>query len=171
MLEIDDVAEVIATAVKQATDPLLVRLDQLERAANRVDVAGAFIDRDGGLILTLSDGSTRSVGPVVGKNGDNGSDGADGMSADDIDIKVLDDGRTMEFSFTQGDITHAFEIAFPFPMYRDVYKEGQTYSPGDMVTWSGALWHCNKETGEKPGPSDDWTLAVKKGRDGRDAGK
>jgi hypothetical protein len=37
-----------------------------------------------------------------------------------------------------------------------------------MVTWAGSLWHCDKATKNKPG-TDDWTLAAKKGRDGKDA--
>jgi hypothetical protein len=36
------------------------------------------------------------------------------------------------------------------------------------VTWGGALWHCDAPTKDKPG-TENWTLAVKKGRDGKDA--
>jgi hypothetical protein len=62
----------------------------------------------------------------------------------------------------------SFDI--PVTIYRDVFKAGSEYGPGDTVTWGGSLWHCNEETADKPGEpgSKGWTLAVKKGRDLRD---
>lgn len=58
----------------------------------------------------------------------------------------------------------------PVMIYQGVFKSGQDYLPGDTVTWGGSLWHCDKQTQEKPGEtgSKDWTLATKRGRDGRD---
>lgn len=50
-----------------------------------------------------------------------------------------------------------------------VYQAGTEYQRGVFVTFGGSLWHCNKGgTKQKPGDGDDWTLAVKHGRDGRD---
>ncbi|EHS4321377.1 phage portal protein, partial [Escherichia coli] len=48
-----------------------------------------------------------------------------------------------------------------------VFRAGETYHPGDTVTWGGSLWHCNSMTGDKPGEahSSGWTLAAKRGRD------
>ncbi|MGL5599488.1 MAG: hypothetical protein ACRDD5_01130 [Silvania sp.] len=61
-------------------------------------------------------------------------------------------------------------FAIPVTIYRDVFKAGNEYDPGDTVTWAGSLWHCNEKTADKPGEpgSKGWTLAVKKGRDLRD---
>jgi hypothetical protein len=45
---------------------------------------------------------------------------------------------------------------------------------GQFATYSGGLWHCNKfnTTTRHPGDvSAAWTLAVKSGRDGKDATK
>src|SRR5690606_7468488 len=47
--------------------------------ADGVGVAGAVINRDGELVITLSDGTTRDLGRVVGKDGASGRDGADGV--------------------------------------------------------------------------------------------
>lgn len=60
----------------------------------------------------------------------------------------------------------------PAMIYRGVFKDGATHARGDAVTWAGSLWHCHAEaTTSKPGEgSADWTLAVKRGRDGT-AGK
>ena len=66
--------------------------------------------------------------------------------------------------------------------YCDVWKEGTEYTRGNFVSWGGSVWHCNGAlsndsddkiiyipTKAKPGQSQDWTLAVKRGRDGKDA--
>ena len=60
----------------------------------------------------------------------------------------------------------------PVQTYKGVFAHGE-HEQGDTVTWAGSLWHCNKTgTESKPGDgSADWTLAVKKGRDGREVVK
>ncbi len=62
----------------------------------------------------------------------------------------------------------SFDI--PTMVYRGVFKSGDEYLPGDTVTWGGSLWHCDEQTQDKPGEagSKGWTLAAKRGRDGRD---
>lgn len=62
----------------------------------------------------------------------------------------------------------AFDV--PVMVYRGVFKSGDEYLPGDTVTWGGSLWHCGEQTQDKPGEtgSKGWTLAAKRGRDGRD---
>ncbi|MGF4715150.1 phage gp6-like head-tail connector protein, partial [Klebsiella pneumoniae] len=61
----------------------------------------------------------------------------------------------------------SFDI--PTMVYRGVFKSGDEYLPGDTVTWGGSLWHCDEQTQDKPGEtgSKGWTLAAKRGRDGR----
>ncbi|MBJ8891278.1 phage gp6-like head-tail connector protein, partial [Citrobacter sp. FDAARGOS_156] len=58
----------------------------------------------------------------------------------------------------------------PVMVYRGVFKSGDEYLPGDTVTWGGSLWHCDEQTQDKPGETGakGWTLAAKRGRDGRD---
>ncbi|WP_286931938.1 phage gp6-like head-tail connector protein [Leclercia sp. UBA5958] len=58
----------------------------------------------------------------------------------------------------------------PVMIYQGVFKSGQEYLAGDTVTWGGSLWHCDEQTQDKPGEngSKGWTLATKRGRDGRD---
>jgi hypothetical protein len=54
--------------------------------------------------------------------------------------------------------------------YLGIHKPGATYSEGSLVTRDGSIFHANKTTSEMPGDGCvDWTLAVKRGRDGRDA--
>ncbi|WP_159876652.1 MULTISPECIES: phage portal protein [unclassified Raoultella] len=92
----------------------------------------------------------------------------DGVSAVDISM----DGQR-NFTVTVNRASGASEKkAFDIPamVYRGVFKSGDEYLPGDTVTWAGSLWHCDEITQDKPGEpgSKGWTLAAKRGRDGRD---
>lgn len=52
--------------------------------------------------------------------------------------------------------------------YRKTYEAGQVYKQNDCVTHSGSMWICTAaETSGVPGYSSDWTLSVKRGRDGK----
>lgn len=82
--------------------------------------------------------------------------------------------RDSERGFTvritrSSDTTDATSFVMPVLIYRGVYQAGRVYEEGDVVTWGGSLWHCNEPTDAKPdGESNAWTLAAKRGRDGRD---
>jgi hypothetical protein len=54
--------------------------------------------------------------------------------------------------------------------YLGVHEAGAQYVKGQFVTAFGSLWHCNSTTRESPGTGTPaWTLAAKRGRDGKDA--
>ena len=53
--------------------------------------------------------------------------------------------------------------------YQGVHEKGRYYAEGDTVTAHGSMWVCRTYTDAEPGSGDGWTLAVKRGRDGRDA--
>lgn len=54
--------------------------------------------------------------------------------------------------------------------YKGVWSPGQQYRRGQLITHGGNIWHCNQPTTSKPGEAHaDWTLAVRRGKDGRDA--
>jgi hypothetical protein len=138
-----------------------------------VSLAGALIDRSGGLVLTLSDGTTRELGQVVGKDGASGRDGLPGRDGYDglgfEDLTITHDGdRSFAFRMQRGDIVKEFCFTIPAMIYRGVFAEGSAYTHGDTVTWGGSLWHCDGDTNEKPGDgSKFWVLAAKRGRDGK----
>lgn len=194
-------------AIQAAVAPLLKRIEALESiqplkgdpgesikgepGKDGVGLAGALIDRSGVLVLTLTDGTTRELGEVVGKHGldadmaalekhidqriaeipkpKDGEDGRDGFDLEAFDCEALDE-RTIELRFTGAGQVHRYELEFPVIIDRGVFKAGEAYKRGDAVTWGGSLWIAQKETGEKPdSPESGWRLAVKKGRDGKDA--
>jgi hypothetical protein len=135
---------------------------------NPVDLVAASITRTGNLILTLSNGQEKDLGLVVGKDGAAGKDGKDGFSLDDFSAGISDDLKTVTLKFKSGDREKKSELVIPSLIYREIYREGTEYERGDVVTFGGSMWVCMKETTGKPGISNDWRLAVKKGRDAKE---
>lgn len=173
-LTVDDVAPLIASEVQKA-------VGALPEPQDGVGVVGALIDRSGHLVVTLSDGTVKDVGPVVGGDGAPGvagRDGVDGVGRDGIDGKdglgfddmvIEHDGdRGILVKLIQGERVKTFgPFVFPVLVYKGVWKAGETYQQGETVTWGGSMWHANKSTSAKPGDGGgDWTLSVKKGSDG-----
>lgn len=175
-VEAAEVQAMVATAVKDAVAAIHVPADGADGRDGKdgadgrdgVGLAGALLDRAGNLVLTLTDGSTRDLGPVIGKDGAPGKDGRDGFSLDDFDVEKRD-ARTVVLKFTRGDVTESYELFFPAMVYQGVWQEGRAYVQGDVCTWGGSLWHCDADTTDKPdGQQKHWTLAAKRGRDGKD---
>lgn len=92
-------------------------------------------------------------------------DGVAGVDIEHSELRTF----TLTVNRTSGATeTKTFDV--PVMIYQGVFKSGQEYLPGDTVTWGGSLWHCDEQTQDKPGEtgSKGWTLAAKRGRDGRD---
>lgn len=51
--------------------------------------------------------------------------------------------------------------------YCGTYSLGMNYEKGDAVTYAGSLWVARTDTKTRPGTGQEWTLAVKRGRDAR----
>lgn len=103
-----------------------------------------------------------------GIDGKDGKDGVDGLGFDDVTAE-FDGDRTLVLKFARENRVKTFPVTLPFQRYQGVFIDGKSYTPGDVVTFGGSAWHCNAETGAKPGDgSKDWQLCVKRGRDGKD---
>lgn len=149
-----------------------------------VGVASGMIDRDGKLILTLSDGKSVDLGRVEGKDGDSvdvmtvkamideavkslpaPKDGSDGLGFDDLDVVETDGGFMLQF--VRGD--RVKEVRLPIPRDCGTFKIGTVYNRGDGVTDGGSFWIAQKDgVTERPSSCDGWRLAVKKGKDRSD---
>lgn len=170
-----EIVAVVKGFLARSIEPISLRLDALEKrieeksatAATGVGVASALIDREGNLVLTFSNGEIKSLGVVVGRDGET-IKGADGLGFDDLSEELADDGRTIIRRYMRGDEVKEFRHTFPVVIDRGVYKAEQEYTAGDGVTWAGSFWIAQKDTSEKPGVDDGWRLAVKSGRAGRD---
>lgn len=84
--------------------------------------------------------------------------------------ETVDDGRTIVRTtvYTSGSESSR-TIKTSCVIDRGVWREG-SFEKGDGVTYSGSFFIAQRETvsTEKPGQSDGWRLAVKRGRDGQD---
>jgi Collagen triple helix repeat (20 copies) len=121
-----------------------------------------------------------------GERGDRGEPGRDGRDAADLallrnyiveqvateiagvfekaSVTSPDGGRTL--TATLADKLHAITTAIPLDA--GVWKEERAYVAGDTVSHGGSMVIAQTATTAKPGASDDWRLAVKRGNDGRD---
>lgn len=169
-ITIDDIAPLISSEVAKAVDAIPVPSDGQAGKDGRdgVGLAGAMIGRAGDLVVTLTNGEVKSLGPIVGKDGEPGADGSDGLGFEDMSEEIADDGRTIIRRYIRGDQVKEFRHRISTVLDRGVFKEGHAYEPGDGVTWAGSFWIAQKETSAKPEGGDGWRLAVKRGRDGKD---
>jgi hypothetical protein len=100
------------------------------------------------------------------KDGEKGDPGNDGFGIDEF---VQRGDRTVVAIYKRGDETIEQEFKFPAVIDRGVFKSGSDYEQGDGVTYGGSFWIAQKDNSDIPGNSDAWRLAVKRGRDGKDA--
>jgi integrin beta 3 len=131
--------------------------------------------------LALTPGPEGKPGPA-GKDGERGQKGEAGRNASDLAllqqyidervertikaaaITTPDGGRTLRWVL--GDTVH--EIKTAVVIDAGVWKDGTAYVAGDAVSYGGSLFIAKSATTEKPGKSDEWRLAVKRGNDGKD---
>lgn len=175
---VEDVAPLIEAEVGKAVEALPVPRS----------IKGVIVNREGQAVFTYSDGTTENIGQIAGRDGTDvdwaavevklrelvdaiprPKDGKDGFDLEDFDCQPVDE-RTIKLMFSRGDAVHSYELEFPVTIYRGVFKLDEDYARGDATTWGGSLWIAEKATSAKPdSPDSGWRLAVKKGRDGKDA--
>lgn len=98
-----------------------------------------------------------------------GPRGADGLGWDDMSEELADDGRTIVRRYKRGDQVKEFRHTFAVLLDKGVFRDGEKYMKGDCVTWAGSLFIAQKDAAEgRPEVSQDWRLAVKRGRDGKE---
>lgn len=177
---IDDVAPLIDDAVAKAVAAVPVPENGIDGAdgvdgndgRDGLDAVEPII-KDGVLLFTMSNGSVKEIGRVVGANGSDGRDGAagaDGLGFDDM-IAEYDGERGITLRFVRGKQVKEFVFTMPVVIDRGVWAEGRDggYAKGDAVTWAGSVWISQKEANsDKPDGGDGWRLSVKRGRDGKD---
>lgn len=106
--------------------------------------------------------------PKDGRDGIDGRNGADGLGFDDAVVEK-NGPRGFAVVMKNAEREKRFDFAFPIVLDAGVFKGGTSYEAGDGVTYGGSWWIAQKATSEVPGNSDAWRLAVKRGRDGKDA--
>ena len=97
-------------------------------------------------------------------------DGRDAVDVSGFRAELGEDQRTVTFSLVRdGEVVASESIRFPTLLYHGIYSESREYAANDAVTFGGSVWIAKHDApAGKPGNSDDWQLAVKRGQAGRD---
>ncbi len=149
----------------------------------------AFIDKEGWLVLTLSNGETKVIARVVGADGMHGKDGRDGIDGKDgkdgVVFGVEDlleeadfdpDTRMMTLHFAKDGVTKDVRCKLTGTQIgRGIWDGATRYDKGDLTTIGGSQWLAlNPNVGIRPGsddPTKSWVLVVKHGRQGERGAK
>lgn len=151
---VDDVAPIIKAEVEKAIASIPVPKDG-------AGMAGAMIDRDGNLNLTMTNGEVKNLGRVVGTDGD------DGVSFDAFELEYLPE--THEISLKASCVGRTKELRYPAGGLRPggYWREGTKAKAGEAWVQDGSLWIALKDVSSKPASNaDGWIIAARKGRDG-----
>jgi hypothetical protein len=153
-------ADLVVQTVQATLRPYAERLAALEARP---------LSRDG------RDGLPGVPGPAglpgePGTAGAPGRDGADGQAGTLDNLTAVYDGdRTLTLCFKSGEAIPGGVLELPLVIDRGVYRPETTYRKGDAVTYAGSLHIAQMTTSAKPEDGGAWRLAVKRGRDGKDA--
>ncbi|MEJ8846375.1 hypothetical protein [Variovorax rhizosphaerae] len=88
-----------------------------------------------------------------------------------LDRKENEQKQAQILELLEGLDRRCAELEAREPMeYLGTFDAAKTYRRNACVTWGGSIWACKvASTSEKPEPGcQDWQLACKKGRDGKD---
>jgi len=138
--------------------------DRGEKGADGAGLAGAMIDREGALQITLTNGEVKSLGPVVGKNG---TDGKDGLSLEAFELEYLPESHEIALKATAAG--RVKELRYPAGGIRPAgyWRDGTRAKAGEAWVHDGSMWIALKDCQSKPALNDDgWIIGARKGRDG-----
>lgn len=135
--------------------------EQGTKGSDGLGLAGAMIDRDGCLQITMTNGEVKNLGAVVGK------DGADGLSLDGFELEYLPESHEIAMKATAAG--RIKEVRYPAGGIRPAgyWRDGTKAQAGEAWVHDGSLWIALKGTVSKPATGDDaWIIGARKGRDG-----
>ena len=182
----------LAEQIKAAVEPLLSRIAALEarepqrgekgergeagrdgeKGADGLSITGAFVQKDGHLILVQSDGATKDMGEIVGRDGADGQNGRDGKDGESLAIIARDydaDAHEIVERYISGGEVKTLRYPAGGIVHKGYWGEGKSARAGDAYTHNGCLWIAQRSTDAEPTPaSADWCIGARKGRDGKD---
>lgn len=164
--ELSALVDLHVTEAVSAIEPIQgEKGDPGEDGRDGIGLAGAIIDRDGSLVVTLANGEAKMLGRVVGQDGTNGKDGKDGLGL--VDLVRNYDADAHEIVETWGEK----ELRYPAGGIRPggYWREGTKSVAGQVWNHAGTAWIAKRDTSTKPmRESPDWEIFANKGRDGQD---
>lgn len=73
------------------------------------------------------------------------------------------DGRTLTLAL--GGTRQS--LLLPIPIFKGVFRSGESYAQSDVVVFGGSQWICLRDTNTRP-PGDDWQLSTRGARSSRE---
>lgn len=134
-----------------------------EKGADGIGMAGSMIDRDGNLLVTMTNGEVKNLGPVVGKDG---RDGADGLSLESFEMDYLEETHEVRFKAACGGRVKEIRFAAGGVRAAGYWREGTKAKAGEIYTHDGSGYVAKCDTMSKPDGKGDWVILSRKGRDG-----
>lgn len=147
-------------AIAQKAAALIPAPEKGEKGLDGIGMAGALIDRDGCLQITLTSGEVKNLGKVEGKNGE------DGTSLESFTMEYIEETHEVCIKGSCGNRTQ--EIRYPAGGIQPggYWRDGTKAKACEAWVQDGSLWIAKRDTTAKPeSKSEDWVLAARKGRD------
>lgn len=170
---IEDVRPAIKEVVEErvSIEFSKIKLPEDGRDAFDIEILEGIISEKNyprGIYATHNGGLWKSVSQTNGMNG--WLCIIDGISKIDIDY----DGERKSVIRVEKASGSVLEKSIKIPSLIDkgVYSQSNSYEKGDGLTYGGSYWIVQKDNPEgSPGSSNDFRLAVKRGRDGKEVVK
>ena len=140
------------------------------KGADGIGVAGAMIDRDGALQLTLANGEVKNLGRVVGKDGETPTapkDGVDGVGFESFELEYIPESHEVQVKASAAG--RVKEIRFPAGGIRPAgyWRDKSKAKANEAWVHDGSTWYAVRDTAEQPSSkSADWIIGARRGRDG-----
>lgn len=153
-----DVAPLIEQAVGAAVGAAVKALPPAAPGKDGVGVAGAMIDREDCLLLTLTNGEVKNLGRVVGK---------DGISFEEFTLAYDAENHEVVVKAQSGSVAKEVRAPIRGITLGGYWRDGTKAKAQEAWSHGGCLWVAKCDTSSKPdATSEDWLLAARKGRDG-----
>jgi hypothetical protein len=124
-------------------------------------MARKFEETSGSLVFTMTDGSTRNLGCVVGR---------DGLSVESRELEYVPETHEIVERWTASGKTREFR--YPAGGIRDggYWRQGVEARKHEVMTHAGSAWLALRDTKAKPCHEnpEDWRLFARKGRDAKE---
>lgn len=148
---VEDVRPIIEAEIERA-------VKQIPTPKDGIGMAGSMIDRDGNLIITMTNGETKNLGPVVGK---------DGVSLESFEMEYLPDTHEVRLTAQAGDVKKSITYPAGGIHGKGYWRDGLEAKAGEAWVQGGSLWIAKRNTTDAPShSSENWFMAARKGRDG-----
>lgn len=135
-------------------------------SAYEIAVRKGFRGEESAWLESLAGDAGRDGRDIKGDPGKDGRDGADGFDLDDIKALAIDEDGNLTLRLDRDGRVKELSTRLPTLRFKGVFKIESEYRQGDSVTAGGSLFIARKDApAGTPGNSDDWQLAVKRGRD------